>query len=97
WEDEPLAAPAGKLLDSATIEETRLAPMRTLNDMPAARTGRAGLLRACWRPWPYVLALLVAIPIAVWAFVYGDQPVVLDAAGYYELGRLIVRGGLGSF
>src|SRR5688572_9480989 len=51
------------------------------------------------RPLPivYPLALLVAISIATWAFLYGDQPVMLDAAGYYEYARVIRAGGLGAF
>lgn len=43
------------------------------------------------------LAVLVAISIAVWAFVDGDQPVVADARGYYDYGKLIATVGPKSF
>jgi len=45
----------------------------------------------------YPLTVLVAVTIATWAFVYGDQPVILDAAGYVELAKAIVAGGPGAF
>jgi hypothetical protein len=65
-------------------------------------------LRAGWHTWPGhttrrllpvvpTLAPLVAGLIATWAFVYGDQLVIQDAAGYYELGREIHLGGFSRF
>jgi len=45
----------------------------------------------------YPLALLVSICIATWAYFYGDQPVILDAIGYYQYARVIAAGGLGAF
>ncbi len=41
--------------------------------------------------------MLVAVGVAVWAFVYGDQPIFGDAEGYFDLGRAIATGGLGAF
>src|SRR4051794_969604 len=48
-------------------------------------------------PTVCLLGVLAGLAIAAWAFVYGDQPVVLDAAGYYEFGRVILAQGLGGF
>ena len=60
------------------------------DDRPAVSTPRL--------PWtPGLLAVLVAIAIASWAFVAGDQPVFGDAQGYYDLGKLIATVGPKAF
>lgn len=49
-------------------------------------------------PWmPSVVAVLLAVAIAAWAFLHGGQPVVADALGYYDLGKLIATVGPKAF
>lgn len=49
-------------------------------------------------PWmPGLLAVLIAIVIAMAAFLYGDQPFTGDSQGYYDFGRLIANVGLRAF
>ena len=46
---------------------------------------------------PGALAVLLALAIAAWAFVDGDQPIVADAQGYYDFGKLIATVGPKAF
>ncbi|HZO30386.1 MAG TPA: hypothetical protein VFH48_30820 [Chloroflexota bacterium] len=42
------------------------------------------------------LAVLAALSIAVWAFLFGGQPVAGDAQAYYDLARDLLAGGPGA-
>jgi hypothetical protein len=63
----------------------------------AVLEGRLRLLAICQSWMPSALAVVGAVLIAVLVFRYGDQPVAFDAAGYVDLGQVIVNDGLGAF
>ena len=66
---------------------------RAVHDMSTV-VGERPSIAGMRLPWmPSLLAVLVAISIAVAAFLYGDQPVFGDALGYYDYGKLIATVG----
>lgn len=70
---------------------------RTVPEMSTVAAGRYGT-SALRLPWmPGLVAVLLAIVIASWAFVHGGQPVIADAQGYYDLGKLIASYGPKAF
>ena len=70
---------------------------RTVPDVRTVAGDRPGLpaLRLRWTPG--LLALLIALTIAGWAFVYGGQPVFGDGQGYFDYGQLVATVGPKAF
>ena len=70
---------------------------RAVQDMSTVAGDRPGIVAVRLPSMPGLLAVLIAIAIAMAAFLYGDQPFTGDSQGYYDFGRLIANVGLRAF